>query len=323
MDTCYTLWSTTPRASQHLHISEVRQNVHWVKPIRTMRAVLTVASLPGRMGGDARTTRHTEILGRRTTSTPTKLLRTKRRVSSISAVAMEFEMDKEAAQALNEVCNRAIKVMLENDAEGAEELDDELEEQRRMVVEYEQDYDCARFLAVVQGFLNHLVLEEVGSLSGVYEKAFTKIANLVDGSDWKLDVLGAPEVPEQPQFSTWEEVNKELEEKAFNKAFNIEAEEKSDSDTIDTSDFYKLLQTPRDATPKELRQSYRRLALSWHPDVNKAPNAQQVFVLISRAYEILSDPQLRKQYDQFGGTENPPVCYEFELHGCLVVALLH
>jgi len=79
----------------------------------------------------------------------------------------------------------------------------------------------------------------------------------------------------------------------------------------------------RDGLQKELRQSYRRLALSWHPDVNKAPNAQQVFVLISRAYEILSDPQLRKQYDQFGGTENPPVCYEFELHGCLVVALLH
>ena len=67
--------------------------------------------------------------------------------------------------------------MLENDEEGAENLDDELEEQRRMVVKYQNDHECARFIAIVQGFLNHLVLEEVGDQKGIYEKVSYKFAS--------------------------------------------------------------------------------------------------------------------------------------------------
>ena len=73
------------------------------------------------------------------------------------------------------------------------------------------------------------------------------MANLVEGADWKLDVLGVPEVQDQPQFSTWEEVNNKLEEKAFNKAFGIDTEKKHA--TIDPDDLYGLLQAPRDVTP--------------------------------------------------------------------------
>jgi hypothetical protein len=60
--------------------------------------------------------------------------------------------------------------MLNEDVAGAEALDDELEEQRRLVVEYEEDYECAHFLAIVQGLLNHLFLPEVANLSGPYLK---------------------------------------------------------------------------------------------------------------------------------------------------------
>jgi len=140
--------------------------------------------------------------------------------------------------------------MLNEDVAGAEALDDELEEQRRLVVEYEQDYECARFLAIVQGLLNHLFLPEVANLSGPYLKAFTNIANIVDGSDWTLEVLGAPEVKDEPEFDTWEEVNQKQEKKRFNKTFNIseEEEEKPVDSGINPNDLYALLKSRKDAT---------------------------------------------------------------------------
>jgi len=55
-----------------------------------------------------------------------------------------------------------------------------------------------------------------------------------------------------------------------------------------------------DATADEIKKAYRKLARKYHPDVNKSPEAEEKFKEINAAYEILSDPQKRKQYDQFG-----------------------
>lgn len=67
-------------------------------------------------------------------------------------------------------------------------------------------------------------------------------------------------------------------------------------------DYYKILGVRRDATPKEIKDSYRKLSLKWHPDKN--PNnkeeAEQKFMDISKAYEVLSDEEKRRKYDQFG-----------------------
>ena len=66
------------------------------------------------------------------------------------------------------------------------------------------------------------------------------------------------------------------------------------------ADFYDLLGVRRDADADTLKRAYRRLARQYHPDVNKDPAAEERFKEIGRAYEVLSDPQTRARYDQFG-----------------------
>ncbi|KAL1299158.1 hypothetical protein HN51_043578 [Arachis hypogaea] len=67
-------------------------------------------------------------------------------------------------------------------------------------------------------------------------------------------------------------------------------------------DYYKVLQVDRNATEDDLKKAYRKLAMKWHPDKN--PNnkkeAEAKFKQISEAYDVLSDPQKRAIYDQYG-----------------------
>ena len=66
------------------------------------------------------------------------------------------------------------------------------------------------------------------------------------------------------------------------------------------ADYYDLLNVSRDADPDTLKRAYRRLARQYHPDVNKEPGAGERFKEIGRAYEVLSNPEQRARYDQFG-----------------------
>ncbi|MBO0846870.1 MAG: molecular chaperone DnaJ [Nocardioides sp.] len=65
-------------------------------------------------------------------------------------------------------------------------------------------------------------------------------------------------------------------------------------------DLYALLGVPRDADADTIKKAYRRLARQLHPDVNPDPATQERFKEVSRAYEILSDPQKRAAYDRGG-----------------------
>ena len=66
------------------------------------------------------------------------------------------------------------------------------------------------------------------------------------------------------------------------------------------TDHYEVLGLSRDATADEIKKSYRRLARELHPDINPAPEAQDRFKQVTHAYEVLSDPQTRAQYDRGG-----------------------
>jgi molecular chaperone DnaJ len=65
-------------------------------------------------------------------------------------------------------------------------------------------------------------------------------------------------------------------------------------------DLYEILGVPRDATQEEVKRAYRRLAREYHPDVSQSHDAEDRFKEIAAAYEILSDPEKRAQYDRYG-----------------------
>jgi curved DNA-binding protein len=70
---------------------------------------------------------------------------------------------------------------------------------------------------------------------------------------------------------------------------------------MDFVDYYKLLGINKTATPKDIKNAYRKLARKYHPDLNpKDKDAKKNFQQINEANEVLSDPEKRKKYDQYG-----------------------
>lgn len=71
-------------------------------------------------------------------------------------------------------------------------------------------------------------------------------------------------------------------------------------------DFYEVLGVDRGANKEEIKKAYRGRARQYHPDVNKEPDAEERFKEVQRAYEVLSDEQMRAAYDRYGhaGVEN-------------------
>jgi len=65
-------------------------------------------------------------------------------------------------------------------------------------------------------------------------------------------------------------------------------------------DYYDILGVPRGAPPEDIKSAFRRLARQYHPDVNKAPDAEERFKEINEAFAVLSDDQKRAAYDRFG-----------------------
>ena len=65
-------------------------------------------------------------------------------------------------------------------------------------------------------------------------------------------------------------------------------------------DFYEVLGVAKNASDAEIKKAFRSLARQYHPDVNKDPSAVEKFKEVNEAYQILSDPQKRSAYDQYG-----------------------
>ena len=62
--------------------------------------------------------------------------------------------------------------------------------------------------------------------------------------------------------------------------------------------YYKILEISPNSTLEEIKKAFRKLALQYHPDKNKASNAHEKFIEITEAYEVLKDDEKRKEYDK-------------------------
>jgi curved DNA-binding protein CbpA len=78
------------------------------------------------------------------------------------------------------------------------------------------------------------------------------------------------------------------------------------SSVAEAKDLYKILGVDKNANDREIQKAFHKLSLKYHPDKNKAKNAEAKFSEISNAYEVLSDSEKRKQYDLTGDEKGSP-----------------
>ncbi|HAT2072282.1 TPA: DnaJ domain-containing protein [Legionella pneumophila subsp. pneumophila] len=64
-------------------------------------------------------------------------------------------------------------------------------------------------------------------------------------------------------------------------------------------DYYKIMGVSQDASDKDIKMAYRKLARKYHPDISKEPDAEERFKEMAEAYEVLKDPKKRSEYDQY------------------------
>lgn len=83
---------------------------------------------------------------------------------------------------------------------------------------------------------------------------------------------------------------------------------------LQKKDYYEILAIARDANDDQIKKAYRKMALKFHPDKNKAPQSTDAFKKVSQAFACLSDVDKRRMYDQHGNEDNFNQRYQNQFH---------
>lgn len=70
-------------------------------------------------------------------------------------------------------------------------------------------------------------------------------------------------------------------------------------------DYYQILEVDKNVSDEDIKKAYKKLARTYHPDLNKSPDAEAKFKEVNEAYQNLGDPQSRQNYDMGGSNNNP------------------
>eukprot|EP00210_Caulerpa_lentillifera_P005719 g5469.t1 len=187
------------------------------------------------------------------------------------------DLDPDFVEALDDVSTKTLNVILNANRNDAETLFAELDEMKTYLL-HENDDETANFISVLQGLLKHRILDESSQLKGPYLRAYNHLFNAVQGADWELD--------DGKEHST--------------SSYYQSQETRIIGQVEDEKDYYRILEVDASVSPVELKTAFRKLALKWHPDVNKDVEAEEKFVKIRKAYDVLSDPKSRSLYDRYG-----------------------
>jgi molecular chaperone DnaJ len=98
--------------------------------------------------------------------------------------------------------------------------------------------------------------------------------------------------------SNWSD---DFEEFGFRNNSKEEKEFRIESQNKTIPDYYRILEIPKNATNEEIKNQYRKLAKKTHPDKSKDERSEEIMVQINKAYEVLSNEELRKKYDMYLG----------------------
>ncbi len=147
--------------------------------------------------------------------------------------------------------------------------------------------------------------EEVGRIANKLEentaqllsKIFDFADKVFDMIDYYMQILGKERGWDEIDFENWKGDWDDVRETWSRIRHQNYSKKQSQGDS---NDFYEILGISRDYSIKEIKIHYRKLMLKFHPDRNNSNGAEEKCKKINEAYEILSDPEKKKNYDQYG-----------------------
>ena len=214
-----------------------------------------------------------------------------------SDAATDADADADARAAMNEVCSRAVRVMLAGDAAAARELRDELQSTAAALAGFGGMADEDElFLTLVAEMLDHKLLPGADALSGDRARAFFAVLAAIEG-EWRLAMPGQAEGPPDGdlKFTTYEEVLRKRQQQRFEERFGplppprgAAAQQAPRAAAAAAQDAWELLGVARGASKADIKAAYRKKARQLHPDVSALPDATALFAAVAAAYEQLT-----------------------------------